>query len=237
MNFAGRRAQLERSILFMGLPEAVLVRVLEAATSVTAAARSVLFHQGDAPERLILLADGLAKMSRVGDSGDPSIIRIMHPGDVLGCVAVFRRAPHPVSATTITDSSLLTWPAPWVLDALERYPALRANSVDLVGHRSEDLVQRLHEMATERVEQRAARALLRLAGQAGKAGGGRRVELGLPVSRQDLAELVGTDLFVISRLLRKWAAMSLLTAERLRITLLDPGGLERIAEGHERTVA
>ncbi len=157
-------------------------------------------------------------------------IRIMGPGDIIGAVAAFRQIPYPATATAVTDCIVLSWPISWVLALMERYPALRANALDFVGRRTEELVNRLRETATERVDQRIARALLRLADQTGHpAAGG--VEIGYKLSRQDISEIVGTDLYTVSRVLRSWADRGLVSASRLQVVLLDRVGLERIARG------
>jgi CRP-like cAMP-binding protein len=83
---------------------------------------------------------------------------------------------------------------------------------------------------TERVERRVARALLKLADHAGrKAPGG--VEIDFPLSRQDLAEMTGTTLFTVSRLLSGWDEKGLIKAERQRVTVLSAEALQTIAEG------
>ncbi len=219
-----------RTTLFRGVPGAALEKAHEAARAVAAPAKTVLFHQGDAPAQLILVGKGFVKMGQVSGRGEASIIRIMEPGDVIGCVAVFRRSPYPATATTLTDSLMLSWPAASILDLLDRYPEVRANALEIVGGRAEELVQGLHGMATARVEQRIARALLRLAERTGLAAD-EGTEIGFPLSRQDLAELVGTDVFGVSRILRRWAEQRLVIADRLRVVLLNRGHLTRIAEG------
>lgn len=55
-------------------------------------------------------------------------------------------------------------------------------------------------MSSEQVEQRVAHALLRLAKQAGvKVEHG--IEIDFPISRQDVAEMTGTTLHTVSRIL------------------------------------
>jgi CRP-like cAMP-binding protein len=87
-------------------------------------------------------------------------------------------------------------------------------------------------MSTEQVERRVAHALLRLAKQAG-----RRVEEGVeidfPISRQDVAEMTGTTLHTVSRILSAWEQQGFVASGRQRITLREPHKLLTIAEGHE----
>ena len=98
-----------------------------------------------------------------------------------------------------------------------------------MAERMQELQERYRELATERVAQRVARAILRLARQTG-----RRVEggvlLDLALSRQDLAELTGTTLFTISRTLSEWEQQGLVEVGRERVLIKSPHGLVVIAE-------
>ena len=83
-----------------------------------------------------------------------------------------------------------------------------------------------------KLEQRIARALLRLTAQSGE-----RTEQGgidLTFSRQDLAEMTGTTLYTVSRSLSAWEKQGIISTGRERVTVLDPHGLVRIADDLKR---
>jgi CRP-like cAMP-binding protein len=79
------------------------------------------------------------------------------------------------------------------------------------------------------VERRVARALLRLVQQAG-----RRIESGvlidLPLSRDDIAQMTGTTLYTVSRIISRFEADGMLDAGRLRMVIRNPHGLLKIAD-------
>ncbi len=93
----------------------------------------------------------------------------------------------------------------------------------------QEMHARFRELATERVERRVARALLRLASQAGRrlADG---VLIDLPLSRQEIAEMTGTTLFTVSRLLSEWERRGMIDAGRERVVIRNPHELVLIAE-------
>ena len=94
------------------------------------------------------------------------------------------------------------------------------------GERVEEYVSRLQDLATSSVERRLARLLLRLAHSVGrKTVQGLAIEVSL--SGQDLAELVFTTQYTVSRILADWRRLGIADAQRDRILLLDP---ERIAD-------
>ena len=88
---------------------------------------------------------------------------------------------------------------------------------------------RVVEMSTQQVEQRVAHALLRLAKQSG-----RKVEHGVeidfPISRQDIAQMTGTTLHTVSRILSGWESRGLIEGGRQRIVLREPHKLFVLAE-------
>jgi CRP/FNR family transcriptional regulator, nitrogen oxide reductase regulator len=96
----------------------------------------------------------------------------------------------------------------------------------------QEMQERYHELATERVQQRIARVLLRLAAQSG-----RKMQDGvlidLPFSRQDLAEMAGTTIYTVSRVVSAWEKQGLVSTGRERVTITNPHGLVRLAEDLE----
>jgi len=94
----------------------------------------------------------------------------------------------------------------------------------------QEMQARYRELATERVEQRVANALLRLATQVGI-----RYEkesiIELSFSRQDVAEMTGTTLYTVSRLLSDWERKGIIETGRERIRIIKPHDLVIIADG------
>ena len=95
--------------------------------------------------------------------------------------------------------------------------------------RFHELQDRYRELATERVERRVARALLRLARQTGTRTQ-EGVLLDLPLSRQDLGQMTGTTQYTASRILSGWEHKGLIVTGRERVVIRDPHGLVIIAE-------
>ncbi|HWX48178.1 MAG TPA: Crp/Fnr family transcriptional regulator [Roseomonas sp.] len=228
MSVPAVRELLVQSPLVADLSPPALDDVLQALSVRMVAAKTMLFHQGDLPTELIVLGKGIVKVWQMRAGGTPATLHMLGPGDLVGAVAVFRRIPFPASATAFTECILLSWTAARANELMEQYPAIRTNALDYVGRRAEELAHRLGEMATERVEQRIARTLLRLAGQTGVAAS-EGIEIGYPLSRQDIAEIVGTDLYGVSRVLRNWAKQGLVETGRLRVVLRNRQRLEQIA--------
>ena len=84
-------------------------------------------------------------------------------------------------------------------------------------------------MSTQQVEQRVAHVLLRLAKQSGKKLD-HGIEIDFPISRQDIAQMTGTTLHTVSRILSGWESQGLVESGRQRIILRDPHRIVVLAE-------
>ena len=132
-------------------------------------------------------------------------MRFVAPGEIFGVAKAIGRTTYPATATAVVDSVALVWPSAAWPRLIEKNPALATNALQTVGSRLQEAHTRVVEMSTEQVERRVAHALLRLAKQAG-----RKVEEGVridfPISLQDVAEMTGTTLHTVSRILSAWEA-------------------------------
>jgi CRP/FNR family transcriptional regulator, nitrogen oxide reductase regulator len=90
-------------------------------------------------------------------------------------------------------------------------------------------MSRARELATERVAQRVARNLLRLARQSGREADGGLL-IGHPLSRQELAAMAGTTLYTVSRLLSQWEEAGIVETGRLKVLVRSPARLAELAE-------
>jgi CRP-like cAMP-binding protein len=223
------RGLLDRVTLFKGLGSTELDQVLECACWRELPNGAILVRQGEDARELHLVAGGRFKVGTAAPQGSV-LIRFMEPGDLIGCAAVFRQIPYPATATAVTDSSVLSWTAERIGEVIRRHPEVAGNALDIVGERTEEMLQRLREIATEGVEQRIARAILRLVAQL-RAQPGRGAELRLDVSRRDLAELAGVSLYTVSRTLSGWEPQGIVKGGRQRITIRNPDRLKAIAQG------
>jgi CRP-like cAMP-binding protein len=99
----------------------------------------------------------------------------------------------------------------------------------MIAQRFVKLQDRYQDIATRRVEQRIARALLRLVRQFGKKVT-QGVLIDMPLSRKDLAEMTGTNVFNVSRILSKWERAEWVVSQRQLIILCKAHELVILAE-------
>jgi CRP-like cAMP-binding protein len=228
-------ARLDRSVvsglrIFAALAPEQLDDVLAEAQSVHFAKGSGIFEQGEEARSFFILLHGRLRVVKLTPDGQQVLVRFVLPGEIFGVAGAIGRTTYPASASAVVDSIVLVWPATAWPRLVTRYPSLAAHALETVGGRLQEAHTRVVEMSTEQVEQRVAHALLRLAQQAG-----RKVEAGVqidfPISRQDVAEMTGTTLHTVSRILSAWEDQGWVEGGRQRIVLREPDKLLLVAEG------
>ena len=83
--------------------------------------------------------------------------------------------------------------------------------LDMLLHHLDDMHERFREISTERVAARLSRQIIRMMNQVGRQVNG---EIEISISRQELAQLTGTTLFTVSRLLSDWDRQGIVVARR-----------------------
>ncbi len=220
---------LAKCELFHNLDADSLVNVIEAATRRHYAGSSFVFYQEDEANTFYVLLQGSVRMTQITPEGDQVIVHFFGPGQGVGIIAVLGQFAYPLTAETVEDCLFLVWDSQLMNQLMEKYPRLATNAARMLAIRFKELQDRYRELATERVERRIARTLLRLAKQLGQ-----KVDDGIlikmPLSRRDLAEMTGTTLYTVSRTISKWEQDGLVKTAREQVTICLPHGLVKIAE-------
>ena len=229
-------ASLDRSIVanipvFAGLSADDLDEILHEARSSRYPKDSSVFEQGADALAFFVLLHGHLRVEKSTPQGQQVVVRYVSAGELFGVAQMMELKHYPATATAAVDSLALSWPSSSWARLIGKFPSLAAGAIQTVGNRLQDTQARVMEMSSEQVERRVAHALLRLAKQAG-----RKVEQGVeidfPISRQDVAEMTGTTLHTVSRILSAWEQQGLVEGGRQRIVLRDPHKLFGLAEGH-----
>lgn len=187
------------------------------------------FHQGEPATHFYILVEGQVKLTQINPEGHQVIINYFGPGDGLGIIVVLSQMAYPVAAEAVEDCYALAWDGQVTRQLMLRLPQLAINGMELVARRFAGLQERYHQLMTHRVEQRVARTILQLVRQFGKKVP-EGVLIDMPLSRQDLAEMTGTNLYNVSRILSKWEQDGVVRTGRKRVVLCKPHNLVVIAE-------
>ncbi|MET0943121.1 MAG: Crp/Fnr family transcriptional regulator [Mesorhizobium sp.] len=228
---------LDRSLiaglpLFEGLTADEMDELLRGARSARYPMDTAVFEQEAEAHSFFVLLDGHIRVVRTTPDGHQVIVRYISKGEVFGIAAALGRTTYPANAIAAVDCVVLVWPHALWPHLSARFPVFGANTYKTVGSRLQETQTRVVEMSTEQVEQRVAHALLRLVNQTGrKTASG--IEIDFPISRQDIAEMTGTTLHTVSRLLSAWEEKGIVVSGRQRVTVVDPHRLVELSEGRK----
>ena len=189
---------------------------------------AALCVEGDPATHVFILLDGWVKVVSVSEDGHQSILALRGAGDIVGEIA-----GETTGRRNATMQALVTVRALIVgydrfnpfLDA--HHGASRAyRHVMAYRWRDSDSMLRLHPVTSG--AQRLAGLLLGLAERLGGRAEG-VIEIGLPLSQDELASLAGTSRATVTRALNGWRNRGLIRTGQRRITLIDVPGLRRVA--------
>ncbi|HET6846745.1 MAG TPA: Crp/Fnr family transcriptional regulator [Anaerolineales bacterium] len=221
--------QLRRSLVFQQASDEDLAEILRVSALRQVEEGEYFFLQGDPSDHAYVLTQGQVKLLQSNPTGQVVNLRTVYPWQLFGALGAVREtAEYPASAQALQDSAALAIPSSFFKLLLERRPQLSMDMMQLMTSYIMEMQSRYRELATERVEQRICRAMLRLAAQSGQ-----RAEDGihLSLSREDLAEMTGTTLHTVSRVLADWHRRGLVEAGREYVRLIKPHDLVRLADG------
>lgn len=218
--------KLDESLLtgvppFRKLARPQIREILDAAQALRFDAGVAVFSEGMPVDRFFLLLDGHIRVIRTTAGGDQIIALHIAPGQLFGIGAALGRTTYPATAMTADDCLALAWPNRLWAEFTARHDGFATETYKVVGARVGEMNNRIVELATQQVEQRVACAILRLITQTGrKVDGG--VEVGLPITRQNISDMTGTTLHTVSRLLSGWERDGIVVSERRKITVTAP---------------
>lgn len=225
---ANRTPLWVKSPFFEGLRADEFEKVVGAAVRRRTPRGSFIFHQGEPAYSAYIITDGLVRLVQTTSSGKTVLLRFFFPGDLIGGIAAVGKRVLPASAIAETSTETLSWDREVMSLLMRAHPRLFQNALTILEERFHELQERYRDLATERVEQRLARSLVRLQQQAGKKAG-KGITISIPLSRERLAEMTGTTLYSISRILANWEREGIVEVGRLKVVVVDPASLCTLA--------
>ena len=213
---------------FCRLAPRQLRAILDLATVKPLTAGAVVFDEGQTAQRFHLLLSGHIRFVRVTAEGDQIILLHIPAGQMFGIGVALGQITHQETAIAADDCLILSWPnALWPVFAAG-YDGFAIETFRVLGARSDEMSNRIVELSTKLVEQRIACALMRMIGQSGRriAGG---IEVGFPITRQNIADMTGTTLHTVSRVLSAWERQGLVESRRCHILVTDPHRMVRMS--------
>ncbi|MBA5628673.1 Crp/Fnr family transcriptional regulator [Moheibacter lacus] len=187
----------------------------------------LIIEEGATPKGIYYLDKGTAKMFKLGFNGKEQILRFIKSGDIIGYRSILSKQPYGASATAMEDTEACFIPEKFFLKVLEHHPKL---AFDILRRISEDLgesAQTITFLAQKTVRERLAEVLLLLEKKLGNDKDG---FIKISLTREEMANLIGTATESAIRLISEFKADHLIEVEGRKIKILDHQKLVKL--GH-----
>ena len=171
----------------------------------------IIYAEDDDMRQVVLLTSGYAKMVQSSKNGSAVILRFCGPGELVGALGISKQARHRSTPQALSSSSALVWDRSVFESLSKQFPSLRLNVAYILYKQLEDMEDRFREISTENVASRLSRQISRLVKQIGIRS---KDSVTIKITREELAQMIGTSLFTVSRLLSEWDRQRIVTTRR-----------------------
>lgn len=189
----------------------------------------IIFYEGMMPTGIFCLSKGKIKISRRGIDGKEQIVRFVVKGGLLGIRALLGGRKYSASATTLEDSVVCFISKETFFKISENNPQISECMITLLSRLLEEAESKMTSMAQKPVRERLAESLLLLNNIFHTDQGSCLLneDATISLTREDLANIVGTATETVIRLLSEFKEKGLITTGGRDITILDIEGLQK----------
>ena len=216
---------ISKTPIFQNLSENDLNKIRRIAVDKFYNKGQTVFSEGDDGTGFYVVAAGKVKIYKVSLEGKEQILHIYGPGNPFGEVPVFSGEQFPANAQTLLKSHLLFFPRTAFTELIAKNPSLCLNMLAVLSMRLRQFTVQVENLSLKEVPGRLAAYLLYLTQE-------QEAEdtVSLPISKGQLASLLGTIPETLSRILTKMSNSGLIDVSRGEIKLLDYDGLEDLSD-------
>ena len=208
---------ISQTPLFQNLAEDDLNKIRRIAVDKFCNKGQTVFSEGDDGTGFYVVAAGKVKIYKMSLEGKEQILHIYGPGNPFGEVPVFSGEQFPANAQTLLKSHLLFFPRTAFTELIANNPSLCLNMLAVLSMRLRQFTIQVENLSLKEVPGRLASYLLYLTQEQDA-----EDIVTLPISKGQLASLLGTIPETLSRILTKMSNSGLIDVSGGDITLLDP---------------
>lgn len=187
--------------------------------------KDMIFSEGDTPSGLYLLKSGKAKTYKSHELGKDLITRMLQPGDFFGYISLLEDTDQQESAEALDDCEVVIFPKEDFLKLIYQSPMVMKQFVKLLSGKIALEQERLLSLAYSSVRKRTADALLILMKRYHD---GSDKDFSMAISREDLANMVGTATESLIRTLSDFREEALVEIHGSTITLKNVEKLRKM---------
>lgn len=180
-----------------------------------------IFLSGSNPRGVYCLNQGKVKIFSLGEEGKEQIIHIATDGEIVGFRAMFSGEPYSVSAETLEECNICFIAKEDFLSMIDTNVILRNNIMKELSKELSDRAKFITNLAQKSVRERLAFSLVLLDSIYKKEP--------INLSREDLANFVGTATETLIRLLKQFKTEGVINIMTRKIEIIDREKLFDIA--------
>jgi CRP/FNR family transcriptional regulator, dissimilatory nitrate respiration regulator len=214
------RKIIASSPLFEGLPAKEIGEIASIAIGKNYQRGETIFFEGDIAVGFYMVAEGRVKIFKMSPAGKEHILHIFGAGEPFGEVPVFHGRPFPATAEALDKTATLYFPRDRFIRLVEANPSIALNMLGVLSLRLRRFTTQIENLSLKEVPARLAGYLLYLSEEQATAD---RVDL--PITKGQLASLLGTIPETLSRIFAKMSEEGLIDVQGRQIELLDRDGL------------
>jgi CRP/FNR family transcriptional regulator len=189
--------------------------------------KETIFAEGDPSEWFYIVKKGKVKITKLSQEGKEIILEVVQDLDFFGGIAVVRGFPYPANAVAMEDTEVVKFSRKNLMSIMDRFPNLMYCMAANIGDRIKDSHETLKSIALEKVESRIASLLIKLSDKAGeKTDDG--VMITMKLTKQDIAEMVGTTVETSIRTMSKLAKAGIVASKTGKIIIRDLNRLKSL---------
>jgi CRP/FNR family transcriptional regulator len=211
--------------LFGGLAEAQLQAVRQIAVKRKFRKGEIIFSEGDEGNGFYIIAAGMVKIFKISPEGKEHILHIYGEGKSFGEVPVFAGDHFPAMAEAITPAEVVFFPRADFQKLLGANPSLAMKMLADLSAKLRQFTVQIENLSLKEIPARLASYLVYTSEEQGGTD-----QVSLPISKGQLASLLGTIPETLSRIFAKLSGQNLIQVDGRQITLLDRAALEALAE-------
>ncbi|QDU64511.1 cAMP receptor protein [Planctomycetes bacterium Pan216] len=216
---------LKNSQLFEGLSDDECSK-LEARSSFRRfKTRETVYFPGDAGGHVLLLLDGRIKIKTITPDGKEAILAFVEPGEIFGELALLSESERTEYAEANLASSVIAVPRDAMLEIMNSHPATSLRVTKFMGLKQQRIENRMKNLLFRSFRDRVIYLLAELAQRYGRWVGETQLDLGIKLSHQEIASLIGATRETVTIALGDLQSEGLVTVKRKQIAVTNVNAL------------
>ena len=195
-----------------------------------------IFYEGDACKGLYVVESGLIGVRRTDAEGERILIRLANPGDTLGYRPLLAEESHRGSAEVMQAAKVCFLPKIIVRRFLIGNPGLGAQFLLRTARELGVADERFFETVTLPARVRLINLLMGLREHCGHIVENGSLLLDLPLTRRDIASMLGIRAESLSRVVREIESEGLANFSGNHVTIVNPDTLLKTLNGDNRSL-